>query len=309
MEQQRKTRPAHLRRRWWWTNADRVRHRRHGPGAGALAWLAGDFTGSGKTQIAQPWNNNSRLGLLIYGADGSGQMQTVFGTTDMGQGAGALAWLAGDFTGSGKTQIAQPWDNNSRLGLLVYGADGGGQMRTVFGTGDMGQGAGALAWLAGDFTGSGKTQIAQPWDNNSRLGLLVYGADGGGQMRTVFGTGDMGQGRARWRGWPGISPARVRPRSPSRGTTTEDSACSSTAPMVVDKCGPCSAPATWARGGRAGLADRGLHRIRQDPDRPAVEQPMTPGTGLSIDLATARNTWCRVSGAYATGPRLTFGNA
>ncbi len=164
-----------------------------GQGSGALAWLTGDFTKSGKTQIAQPWNNNGRLGLLIYGADGGGQMRTVFGTDDIGQGSGALAWLTGDFTGSGKTQIAQPWNNNGRLGLLIYGADGGGQMRTVFGTGDIGQGSGALAWLTGDFTGSGKTQIAQPW-NNGRLGLIVYGADGGGQMRTVFGTGDMGQG-------------------------------------------------------------------------------------------------------------------
>ncbi len=165
-----------------------------GQGSGALGWLAGDFTGSGKTQLAQPWNNNGRLGLIIYGADGGGQMRTVFGTENMGQGSGALGWLAGDFTGSGKTQLAQPWNNNGRLGLIIYGADGGGQMRTVFGTENMGQGSGALGWLTGDFTGSGKTQLAQPWNNNGRLGLIIYGADGGGQMRTVFGTENMGQG-------------------------------------------------------------------------------------------------------------------
>src|SRR6185437_6706556 len=71
----------------------------------------------------------------------------------------ALAWLAGDFTGSGKTEIAQLWDNNGRLGLIVYGADSGGSLATVFGSADMGQGSGALAWLAGDFTGSGKTEM------------------------------------------------------------------------------------------------------------------------------------------------------
>jgi len=38
-------------------------------------------------------------------------MQTVWGTADIGQGSGALGWLTGDFTGSGKTQIAQPWQN------------------------------------------------------------------------------------------------------------------------------------------------------------------------------------------------------
>jgi hypothetical protein len=105
------------------------------------------------------------LGLIVYGADPGGSLATVFGAADMGQGSAALAWLAGDFTGSGKTEIAQPWDNNGRLGLIVYGADSGGSLATVFGSGDMGQGSGALAWLAGDFTGSGKTEIAQPWDS------------------------------------------------------------------------------------------------------------------------------------------------
>jgi hypothetical protein len=51
------------------------------------------------------------------------------------------------------------------LGLIVYGADSGGNLATVFGSGDMGQGSGALAWLTGDFTGSGKTEIAQPWNS------------------------------------------------------------------------------------------------------------------------------------------------
>ena len=92
-------------------------------------------------------------------------MQTVF-NTDTWVRAAALAWLTGDFTGSGKTQIAQPWDNNGRLGLIIYGADGSGQMQTVFNTADMGQGSGALAWLTGDFTGSGKTQIAQLFNNS-----------------------------------------------------------------------------------------------------------------------------------------------
>jgi hypothetical protein len=89
----------------------------------------------------------------------------VFGTDNMGQGSDVLAWLTGDFTKSGKTQIAQPWNNNGRLGLNVYGADGNGKLQTVFGTDNMGQGSGALAWLTGDFTKSGKTQIAQPWNN------------------------------------------------------------------------------------------------------------------------------------------------
>ena len=110
-----------------------------------------------------------------------------------------MAWLTGDFTGSGKTEIAQPWDNNGRLGLIVYGADAG-NLATIFGSGDMGQGPGALAWLTGDFTGSGKTEIAQPWDNNGRLGLIVYGADAAATWQPSSGpvTWDKDQGP-----WPG----------------------------------------------------------------------------------------------------------
>jgi hypothetical protein len=135
-----------------------------GQGSGALAWLTGDFTGSGHAEIAQPWDNNGNLGLNVYG-NVNGILQTVFSVSDMFEGSGALAWLTGDFTGSGRTEIAQPWDNNGTLGLNIYGNGGIVLLGSVFSSSSMGQGSGAVAWLAGDFTGSGLSLIAQPWDN------------------------------------------------------------------------------------------------------------------------------------------------
>ena len=102
------------------------------------------------------------LGLIVYGA-GNGTVETVFANPDMGQGSGALAFLAGYFSGSGTTtQIAQPWDNNGTLQLLVYGDIGNGSLSTVF-SNNIGQMPYALAWVTGDFTGTGNTQILQPW--------------------------------------------------------------------------------------------------------------------------------------------------
>ena len=43
----------------------------------------------------------------------------------MGQGSSALAFLVGDFTGSGTTEIAQLWDDDRILGLIVYGIGNG----------------------------------------------------------------------------------------------------------------------------------------------------------------------------------------
>jgi hypothetical protein len=161
-----------------------------GQGSGAVAWLTGDFTGSGQAEIAQPWDNNGALGLVIYRVQADGSVHTV-ASSDLGQGSGAVAWLTGDFTGSGHTEIAQLWDNNGTLAAIFYSVSG--DQVTEVTSASLGQGPGALAWLAGDFTGSGQTEIAQLWDNNGQLGLNVFG-NSGNTVTAVFQSGNMGQG-------------------------------------------------------------------------------------------------------------------
>ena len=133
-----------------------------GQGSGALAFLTGDFTGSGTTtQIAQPWDNNGTLEMIVYGNVGDGNLGTVY-AAPMNQPSSALAFLTGNFIGSGYTQIAQARNNNGALQLLVYGDIGNGGLSTVF-SNDISQVPFALAWVTGDFTGTGNTQILQPW--------------------------------------------------------------------------------------------------------------------------------------------------
>jgi hypothetical protein len=107
-------------------------------------------------------DDSGTLGLNLY-TYFDGAMQTLFSSGNLGQGPGAVAWLTGDFTGSGHTEIAQLWDNNGKLGLNVYG-ESGNTVTAVFHSADMGQGSGALAWLADNFTAD-LTVIAQPWDS------------------------------------------------------------------------------------------------------------------------------------------------
>jgi hypothetical protein len=164
-----------------------------GQGSGALAWLTGNFTGTGNdfTEIAQLWNDDGILGLIVYGSP-AGSPQALFANPNMSQGSSALAFLAGNFTGSGTTEIAQLWDNNGILGLIVYGI-GNGTLEAVFANPNMSQGSSALAFLVGDFTGSGATEIAQLWDNDGILGLIVYGI-GNGTLEAVYTNPNMGQG-------------------------------------------------------------------------------------------------------------------
>ena len=159
-----------------------------GQGSGALAWLTGNFTGTGNdfTEIVQLWDDNGILGLIVYGIGNDGTLETVFANPNMNQGSGALAFLTGYFTGSGTTtQIAQPWDNNGTLEMIVYGIGNDGTLETVYAS-PMHQGSSALAFLTGNFIGSGSTQIAQTRDNNGSLQLLIYGDVGDGGLSTVF---------------------------------------------------------------------------------------------------------------------------
>jgi hypothetical protein len=98
----------------------------------------------------------------------------MFGSGNMGQGSGALAWLTGDVDGDGRTDIIQPFNNNGTLGMLVYRSTGSGYS-LMYGSGNMGQGSGALAWLTGKLDDNRNVEIIQPFDNSGRLGFLVYG--------------------------------------------------------------------------------------------------------------------------------------
>ena len=117
---------------------------------------------AGSGEIAE---DNGTLGLTVYGNVGA-DMQTVLSYTVTGQVQSSVAWLTGGFTGTEGPQgpepagieIAQLWDDNGALGLIIYGSPGGNP-QAVFVQPDTGQGSGALAFLAGNFTGSATTEI------------------------------------------------------------------------------------------------------------------------------------------------------
>src|SRR5205807_1249359 len=129
----------------------------------------------------------------VYGSIVGSGYQTIFGSQDMGQGSGAIAWLIGDVNEVGRAAGVEMWNNGGRLGMIVYGAEGGGY-QTIFGSQDMGQGSGAIAWLIGDVEGDGKADEVVMWNNVGSLRMIVYGSDGGSGYQTIFGSQDMGQG-------------------------------------------------------------------------------------------------------------------
>jgi hypothetical protein len=162
-----------------------------GQGPGAVGWLIGDVNGDGKAEVVQPWADGGSLGMIVYHWNGSA-MTTLWSSGNMGQGPGAVHWFIGDVNGDGKAEVVQAWANGGSLGMIVYGWNGSA-MTTLWSTGDIGQGPGAVSWLIGDVNGDGKAEIVQQWANGGSLGTIVYHWNGSA-MTTLWSTGNMGQG-------------------------------------------------------------------------------------------------------------------
>jgi hypothetical protein len=141
-----------------------------GYGYGALAWLTADLDADGRAEIIQPWRNGSQLGFMVYQWDGT-RLVARWGSPNVGQGYGALAWLTADLDADGWTEIIQPWRNGSQLGFIVYGWNG--TLVPRWATKNIGQGYGALAWLAADISGNHRAQILQPWPYDRSREILA----------------------------------------------------------------------------------------------------------------------------------------
>ncbi|MGH7930376.1 MAG: hypothetical protein ACREQV_21605, partial [Candidatus Binatia bacterium] len=106
------------------------------------------------------------LGFIVYGSDGAGGYRSIFASDNMGQGSGAITWLIGDVNGDNRDEVVQLWDNNGRLGLIVYGSNDPDEYHTIFGSSNMGQGSGAITWLIGDVNRDNRDEIVQLWDTS-----------------------------------------------------------------------------------------------------------------------------------------------
>jgi hypothetical protein len=145
---------------------------RDGGWSDAIRWTSGDFNGDGRTDIGAIWNNNGTNVLTVRLSTG-----TTFTAQHWLRNAGGwmddTVWLAGDFNGDGRSDLAGVWNDGGRTSIAVYLSDGtsfpgwsqwsvrdGGWSNTV-------------KWVAGDFNGDERTDIGAAWNNNGVTTLTV----------------------------------------------------------------------------------------------------------------------------------------
>ena len=143
----------------WATNA--------GGWSASAVWVPGDFNGDGLTDVAGIWNDGGRVSIAVYPSDGKKFLYpTQWSVRDGGWGD-TVKWFAGDFNGDGKTDIGAAWNNNGATTLTVRQATGS-RFVPAHWSDNAGNWSDSSAFVAGDFNGDGRTDVARLWNDLGR---------------------------------------------------------------------------------------------------------------------------------------------
>jgi len=140
-------------------------------------YMAGDFNGDGKSDIAGAWNNGGNTSIAVYLSDGSKFIGSGQWSDRDGGWGDTVRWVAGDFDGDGKTDVGAAWNNDGLTTLTIRKSDGA-KFTPIHWLDNAGRWFDASVFLADDFNGDGKSDIAQMWDDIANNSIKVYLSNG-----------------------------------------------------------------------------------------------------------------------------------
>ncbi len=166
------------------------------PDANQHQWVTGDFNGDGKTDLVYLWNYNGYVEAYSAFSNGDGSFNIngsapSFGPYGWGwiSDASAHQWLAGDFNGDGQTDLMYLWDDSGYVEAYTAFSNGDGTFTAVsaqpaFPSYRWGwiSDTSARQWLAGDFNGDGKSDLAYLWDYNGQTEIYSAFSNGDGSF-------------------------------------------------------------------------------------------------------------------------------
>jgi len=142
----------------------------------AQQWLAGDFNGDGKDDMAKAFTDGGLASIDAHLSNGS-SFNIQRWATRQGGFWDAQQWLAGDFNGDGKDDMAKAFNDNGLASMDVHLSNGSSFIPGRWGT-YQGSFWDGQQWLAGDFNGDGKDDMAKAFNDNGLASIDVHLSNG-----------------------------------------------------------------------------------------------------------------------------------
>ena len=153
-------------------------------------WLAGDFNGDGKDDMAKVFQERSKVCIDVHLA-GNGEFTPQRWATDQGRFWNEQKWWVGDFNGDGKDDLVNVFEERSKVSIEVHLAGNGEFTPQRWATGQ-GRFWSEQRWRVGDFNGDGKDDVAKAFEERGRACIDVHLAGNGEFTPQRWATG---QGR------------------------------------------------------------------------------------------------------------------
>jgi hypothetical protein len=150
-------------------------------------WLAGDFNGDGKDDVAKAFNDGGLGSVDAHISNGSSFSMQRWATRQGGF-WDAQQWLAGDFNGDGKDDVAKAFNDGGLGSVDVHVSNGGSFSMQRWATGQ-GSFWDAQQWLAGDFNGDGKDDVAKAFNDGGLGSVDVHVSNGSSFSMQRWATG------------------------------------------------------------------------------------------------------------------------
>ena len=140
-------------------------------------WLAGDFNGDGRDDLATVFNDNNLASMDVRLSDGS---TFALETWAIQQGGfwDAQKWLAGDFNGDGRDDLVNVFNDNGLATMNAHLSDGASFATGTNWATQQGDFWDAQKWLAGDLNGDGRDDLVNVFGENGLVSVDVHLSDG-----------------------------------------------------------------------------------------------------------------------------------
>lgn len=156
------------------------------PWVSSTKWSVGDFNADGKDDLVSAANLNGTASIAAWLSNANATAFTSSVWSSVGGWSDTTSYVAGDFTGDGKADLAGIWDNGGTIAIAVYTSSG---TAFFFPNQWLASSVGFNSddrWMAGKLNDDGKIDLVQAWDNDHVSWRTAWLANSGG---TAFGFG------------------------------------------------------------------------------------------------------------------------